>query len=182
MNTFIQIYLAGFALGVILTLSSAYLYYKIAIKRRKKLWTKIINALRAADNAKPDDVVTKRLLEVKAITEKQQELKAILEFPQKSAIDGKYKNGLIREIQFLEDQKNEILVSIVKDGHDPIVATVDTDGSIKDMPLSEYCNIMGLISNEKPQTEETLPPNVRKVGKFTVYSTNKPDGDGGTTH
>ena len=114
----------------------------------------------------------KRMSKVKEITMKQLNLLAQVEAPQKNSLDGKYKNILISEIQSLEEEKIEILRSLIKDNLDLKIVILDEHNQVKTMKLSEYMNLMGL-SNLKDQAQN----NLKSIRKFTIHEGKKLDDD-----
>ena len=138
--------------------------------------------------------VQSRLNEVHEIFAKQHALHAALDMPSKNATHSRYKNGLVGELKELEEKKYNILQSILKDGHDPIIGVVNEDGTKQDMKLSEF---VAQYDGAEPSKEGEFPPAAsakvpeekdeideeldkgKKAGKFVVYSGGgKPD----TTH
>jgi hypothetical protein len=185
-----MIFVLGFLLGVVFTIACVDLYTRYILNKRKKelakrgddikgLMDKVKNAFSKVNT------VTERLGKVKTIIEQQLVIKARLEFPQRSSMDGRHKNTLVSELQELETQKFDILRSILKDGFDPTITTVNEDGGVEDMKLSVFVN--GVDAKNPPASapeyplQENLPPNARQVGKFVVYSKGDDDGSG-TTH
>lgn len=120
--------------------------------------------------------VNDRLKQVRAITEEQLDLLQQADHPQKNGLDGKFKNGLNGKVKELEKEKEEILKSIVTDGHDPLITTTDADGVVTQMKLSSYLANNGIVAVAPKQPE---PPKPRQAGKFTIYKGGKPDD---TTH
>jgi hypothetical protein len=126
-----------------------------------------------------------RMKRVKAIADEQVELSRRADGPQKNSLDGKYKNSLISQMKILDEEKNSILQSILSDGHDPRLKTIDGNGVITEMKLSEFMATMGYVT-QKPTTPPPAakPSGPERMGKFTVYRGGKDDEDGGnnTTH
>lgn len=139
------------------------------------------------DKAPSADTVSDRLKKVKELTNQQLNLQSQAEIPQKNGLDGRYKNGLIKEVKRLEEEKTEILKSIITDGFDPSITTLDESGEVKQMKLSEFMANMG-ITMPKSETEKKLDQALDNVRKFTVHRGGKDDEDGGnegegeTTH
>lgn len=136
---------------------------------------------RLTERVKKNDSIDERLKKVKAITAEQVELQSHASGPQKNALHGKHKNGVIGRIKQLEEEKAEILRSILRDGLDPELTTIDESGVVQKMKLSEYMVFMGYkLEAEKPK-ETPKEARARQLGKFTVYKGGKDDG-GETTH
>ena len=126
--------------------------------------------------------INERLKRVKEITNQQMDLNAQIDGPQKNAMDGKYKNGMISKLKKLEEEKNDVLRSILVDGHDPELTTVDTSGVVTKMKLSEYMAYMGIsVEPVKKETEKKTGLTAERIGRFTVVKGGKND-DSGTTH
>lgn len=134
------------------------------------------------------DDIQKRLDRVGNITSEQIALMQQADGPQRNALDGKHKNLLIKQIKSLEEEKIEIFHSILKDGSDPLIAVKTSEG-ITRMTLTEFMLHEGYAlptpETNKP-TDEQLPMNAKRVGKFIVYSrpetSSLPDDSGETTH
>lgn len=164
MNEQVVIFLLGVVLG-----------YAISIMHMLYLGVKAMN--KKVENAKS---INDRLKRVKEITNEQMDLNAQIDGPQKNAMDGKYKNGMISKLKKLEEEKNDVLRSILVDGHDPELTTVDTTGVVTKMKLSEYMAYMG-ISVEPAKKETKKSTTAERIGRFTVVKGGKND-DSGTTH
>lgn len=128
--------------------------------------------------SKPKQTVNERMKRIKDITDEQLEMMQSIDGPQKNGLDGKYKNGINSQIKLLDEEKNELLCSILEDGHDPEITTMDGSGIVSRMLLSEYMAYMGIKMAPK-KTIET--PKTERIGKFTVVKGGKDDG-GNTTH
>lgn len=118
-----------------------------------------------------------RMKRVKEISVEQLDLASRAEGPQKNALDGKYKNTLIDELKALDEERNSILVSILKDGHDPELTTMDSSGTVSQMKLSEYLAYLGVDLGSKSNDTS----KAEKHHKFMVYKGGKDDGNN-TTH
>lgn len=131
------------------------------------------------ERVKKAESIESRMKRVKEITNEQVELAQRADGPQKNSLDGKYKNGIIREMKRLDEEKNNILKSILTDGHDPELTTIDEAGVVSRMKLSEYMAYMG-IKMDPPKSNQS---KVEQIGKFTVIRGGRDDGGGNnTTH
>lgn len=138
------------------------------------------NKLKALSTDKP--TVDQRMKKVKELVAEQLELSRRADGPQKNGLDGKYKNQLIRQLKALEEEKNDILRSIILDGEDPTLTTMDESGTVTQMKLSEYMAYMGVTMAPKKETvAPKQEPKTERIGKFTVVKGGKDDG-GNTTH
>lgn len=124
--------------------------------------------------------IDSKLKRVKEITAEQLDLQGHASGPQKNALHGRHKNGIIGQIKALEEEKNEILRSILRAGHDPSLTTMDETGTVHQMKLSEYMVYMGITMEPKDQPATPEPTSTQK-SKFTVYKGGKDDG-GETVH
>lgn len=122
--------------------------------------------------------VDERMKRVKELTQEQLLLAQQADGPQKNGLDGKYKNGINRQIKQLDEEKNNILISLIEDGHDLEITTMDSSGIVSKMKLSEYMAYMGIKMQPKKSVEA---PKTERIGKFTVVKGGKDDG-GNTTH
>lgn len=130
------------------------------------------------EKVKKAESIDARMKRVKEITAEQVELASRADGPQKNSLDGKYKNGIIKEMKRLDEEKNTILKSILSDGHDPELTTIDEAGVVSRMKLSEYMAYMG-IKMDPPKQKTT---KVEQIGKFTVIRGGRDDGGDNTTH
>lgn len=142
--------------------------------------TLAVMGMRLSKKMDRTESVSKRMLKVKELTKEQLELQAQTSLPQKNALHGRYKNGVIGRIKELEEEKNTILKSIITDGFDPEITVMDESGVVTSIKLSEYLGQNGITMPPK----ETTPPktNSRQIGKFTVHKGGKDDGGGETVH
>lgn len=124
--------------------------------------------------------ISDRLAKVKELTESQLEMQGAASGPQKNALDGKYKNGLNATISKIEEEKAEILQSILDDGHDPEITVKGPDG-IEKMKLSAFLVQQGYNSAPKSKVEKAI---TKPKNPFTVVKGGKSDdsGDGQTFH
>jgi Na+-translocating ferredoxin:NAD+ oxidoreductase RnfG subunit len=90
-----------------------------------------------------------RLKKVKELTERQAELLAAAEAPQKNALDGLYKNDLVKEAKEIEKEKNNILRSVLQDGFDPPISLLMADGTKTTSKLSEYLSTIPVEEESK---------------------------------
>jgi hypothetical protein len=122
-----------------------------------------------------------KLKRVKEIIEQQLNLKAFIETPQRNALDGKYKNGLIQELKVLEEEKKAIFKSVLDSGADPTITIIKSDGSKTQLKLSEFvADHYGTEPTPDTATQPTITPDGgKKYGKLTLYSN---DDDNGSTH
>jgi hypothetical protein len=190
-------FLLGLIAGV--GLSIAYVFY-VAYRAKNKLEEKVkllkekLNrSIPPADEVKSsedllqqllntrEDVrsIRDRLAKAQEITRQQLDLRDQASQPSKNSMHSKWKNGLIGEINALEEEKKSILESILKDGHDPFVMVLDEEtGSTKKIPLSEF---LGRSSqpktDEQNQTnDENISPAIINKNKFVVIKGGKDDG------
>jgi hypothetical protein len=170
-----------FLLGVLVGAAGIMTYGYAQVKKAKqKLAKKFAEEL----GKETDDVqqgvktVTERLTKAQEITDRQLELLAAAEQPSKNALHSQYKNGLAAEIKDLEEEKMDLLHSIIRDGYDPTL-NVRIDGVPERIKLSAYLARAGVLPPPLPEEDGPKDPNApRKVGKFLVYS----GGNDGTTH
>lgn len=131
----------------------------------------------AKDPKKPS--LESRMKKVKELTNEQMDLLGQLDQPQRNGLDGKYKNQLNAAVKQIEIEKADILRSIIEDGHNPKITTMDPDGVVTEMYLSDFMAEMGLMTPGPAKKEEVKKSSM--VGKFTVHKGGKDDGSG-TTH
>lgn len=163
MNESLSIFFLGIVAGHAFTLLW---FVYLAMKSPKKT---------SATSNKP--TVNERMKRIKEITNEQLDLTRQVDGPQKNGLDGRHKNGMIGKIKRLDEEKNELLKSILLDGYDPELSTVDNAGVVTHMKLSEYMVLMGI----KMEPKKSSSPSIEKAGRFTIVKGGKDDG-GETTH
>lgn len=169
------VFFAGFATGVVgLTTFTLYLGTKSISKKEKA-----ISALKKSNEELKD--MNARMKRVKDIASEMSALSQRIDGPQKNGLDGKFKNNIIGQIKLLDEEKNDLLKSIIRDGHDPEITTLDESGVKTQMKLSEYMAYMGIFMEPKESKPEVKTPRTEQIGKFTVIKGGKDDG-GNTTH
>ena len=105
-----------------------------------------------------------RMDRAKEISNEMSDIASRLDRPQRNALDGKYKNQILARFKALEEEKFEILKSIVKDGFDPELKTTTPDGFVTTMKLSEFLaqnNIF--VEKEPPSTSAPTRPKLSVV-------------------
>jgi hypothetical protein len=173
------ILLVSFILGLILGfVSTVGLVLYLGKKSLSKKLESKLDSLK--DATKKIESVSDRMKKVKDIVSQQLDMQAQATMPQKNGLDGKYKNGLIREIKRLEEEKHEILKSILKDGFDPEITTIDEAGVVTSMKLSQFMADQGIVVQK--EDKQTIKETPKQIGKFTVYKGGRDDGGGETSH
>jgi hypothetical protein len=162
-------YLVGFVNGVL-----ALFFFTIYLGKRS------MDRKRKDSTSSKKDSLYKRMDRVKEIAAEMVDLAMRVEQPQKNSLDGKYKNNLNARFKALEEEKNDILKSILADGFDPELTTVDSSGVVSKMKLSEYMDYVGISAAPKPKTPGEV--KAERMGKFTVFKGGKDDNGGDTTH
>lgn len=167
--TVLAFFILGMVSGACLTIATTVVLGKRILDRNKQ-----------EPATKKPESVNSRMKKVKEITQEQLSLQSGAQGPQKNALHGRYKNGLIGRIKELETEKNDILKSILADGFDPEITVMDEAGVVTNIKLSEFMAQNGITM--PPKQEPVKPaPSAKQVGKFTVYRGGKDDG-GNTTH
>ena len=148
-----------FAGGAGLFLVSIY-FAKKELKKSKAKASEFYKELdKVRDALKRATDVQERVNRVKDITKQQMDMQAQTEMPQKNSLDGHYKNGLTYKIRTLEEEKREILQSILDDGFDPEITTLNAESKMETMKLSEF---MGNKGNTK-SLDEPKPKSKAKL-------------------
>ena len=166
MLEYIVIYLLGVFTGLIAAIAAVLIMGERSLRKK---------GLKSSSKATPA-VVTARMKRVKEITNEQLELYSASSGPQKNGLDGKYKNGLVGRIKELEEEKADILRSIIADGFDPDVTILDDDGQVVTKKLSEFMVDSGINMTSKDSEEAK---RLKQSSRFTLHRGGKDDG---TTH
>lgn len=139
MTEFILGLISGFIAGSSAIIMISILYAKNTIKKTLTSKQELLKDLsKARDVLKKATSVQERMNQVKDLTRDQIDMQMKMELPQKNSLDGKYKNGLSRQIKEIEEEKKSILQSILDDGYDPEISTLNADSKIETMKLSEF--------------------------------------------
>lgn len=182
----LALWLSGFISGFtscILASTTVVLMYFFSLRTKGKKLTEE-NKLKQADHDKKYETIKPRLQAATQIGEKQMELLALTQQPSMNALHSRHKNGLMREVQALEDEKRAILRSILKEGFDPNLNVLDNRGTQTVIKLSDYMAEHGIPLEDTRDAEAPKDakapaddPNaqVRKVGKFFVIKGGKDD-------
>ena len=142
---------------------------------------------RKPDTASPpkpaitDADIRARIRKVKDLTDMQMALQIQTDGPQRNAMDGKFKNTIIKDIKDLEEQKVEILKSIITDGFDPVISVANPDGTVETITLSQFMANKNITMPAAKDANDKVSERKKNLSKFTVYTGGKPDG-GSTTH
>lgn len=180
----IMMYLLGFGMGFGVFI--AYGAYQMGKLKKKKDDLLEEVKKRAADLDAKSSSIKERLAQASKLAQAQADLRSQAEMPSKNSTHSRHKNGLISEIQLLEQQKIDILKTILAEGFNPVITVVHDGGTKQEVPLSEYVSaaqsnvdaLAGGKRNEAPPATTTdggqdMP---KQVGKFFVYKGGKPDG------
>ena len=180
----------GFGMATGATLAISYGLHQV--KKMKKSKQQLLEDIKkkAQELDQKTTSIKERLVKATQIAQTQQELRAQIEMPSKNGLHSKYKNGLMTEIGELEQEKIDILRTILAEGFTPMITVIQDSGHREDVPLSEYIvtaqndvDVMTGNKSEPLSTEPMAPPvgtnEPRQVGKFFVYKGGKDDG---TTH
>lgn len=182
------VFISGVICGVVGAIAfGSYLVKKLEARQKVRL----ADAAKPASTDARKDVkaqkeayarVKPRLDRAAQITQEQADIMNQAEQPSKNSLHSRYKNGLIAQAKLLEEEKTELLRSIIADGFDPEI-TVQTANGIEKMHLSEYLASQGYDLGSKPATNNEAPPasteekkaepSIRKVGKFFVIKGGK---------
>lgn len=179
----IMMYLLGLGMGFgIFVVYGAYQVGKLK-KKKDDLLEEVKR--RAADLDAKSSSIKERLAQASKLAQAQADLRSQAEMPSKNSTHSRHKNGLISEIQLLEQQKIDILKTILAEGFNPVITVVHDGGTKQEVPLSEYVSAaqsnvdaLGGKRDETPTptTTDGGPDLPRQVGKFFVYRGGKPDG------
>jgi len=181
-------YLFFFIIGVLVGAGAFISYGLHEVHKMKKAKQTLLDEVKkkATELEQKTNSIKERLVKASQISQTQTDLRNQAEMPSKNGLHSKYKNGLVAEISELEQEKINILKTIIVDGFNPIITVIQDGGTKEEVPLSDYIaseqQVVDVASGKTP--EETTPaipgPNEpRKIGKFFVYRGGKDDG---TTH
>lgn len=108
------------------------------------------------------------------ICEEQFDILSGMEGPQSGPLHGKHKQQMNIELKRLEEEKMTIFRSILADGFDPKLTTINENGEKETLKLSDFIKKRELISGEQGANQPAQEPKQRKLS--IVKSTeNKED-------
>lgn len=180
-------YVLVFLLGM-LTGSGMFIAYGMWQVRKIRRASKVLAEKIKEEALKIEQKATsikERLTEASNIAKAQLEIRAQIEMPSKNALDSKFKNGLMLELNDMEVKKLDILRTILGDGFDPTITVIKDGGHKEDVPLSMYVaeaqRIVDVaLGKPTSSTSPPLPPieddQPKKVGKFFIYKGGRDDG------
>jgi hypothetical protein len=170
----------GFMWGLIVAVGVGIAYGNYQLRKLNKVKSSLLEDLKKKSASL--ESIRDRLIKASELTQIQSDLRSRAEQPSRNSLDSKYKNGLIGELNRLEQEKISILKSILADGHDPQITVISAGGEKQEMLLSAYvAEVQGIVGEpeKQPLPSEDLAPGVRRVGKFIVVQGGKSDS---TTH
>lgn len=172
--------LSVFVFGFLMGGTSVLAYGAYRFNRYKKAKEKLTEKVKemTKDLESKQESIKERLLKAADITKIQMELRSQQEMPSKNALHSRHKNGLVYEINDLEEQKLSILRSVLGDGFDPMITIINDGGGREEVPLSSYVDRAEKALFEQRGTTPPLPPEKKNVGKFVIYKGGKDDGKG----
>lgn len=176
-------YLLGFGMGF--GAFVAYGAYQMNKLQKKKDGLLQEVKKRAAELDAKSSSIKERLAQASKLAHAQADLRAQAEMPSKNSTHSRHKNGLISEIQLMEQQKLDILRTILAEGFNPVITVVHDGGTKQEVPLSEYVAAAQVNVDALAGKKNEAPPPVatdggsdvpKQVGKFFVYKGGKSDG------
>jgi hypothetical protein len=163
--------LVGFCFGFLCFLG--FQLYKL-YKRGKKLNQELAQLDKEMSNLPPRHMtksVLERLKKAGECTQEQNAIAAQHSMPSSNALHSKYKNQLASRFKQLEEEKLEILRSIVTDGFDPMVMCFNNSTQQnEEILLSEFLKI---ASGESPTQKITDGPEVEPPANVEPESIKK---------
>ena len=128
----------SFILGATVAVGGFIVWGLYRLKKLDKTKDQLMEKLQkhAADLEAGLKGVNERLVKAKELTERQVSMMSQIDQPSKNALHSKYKNDLVYEIRKIEDEKNELLRSILKDGYDPSITILNPDNEKEVIKLS----------------------------------------------
>lgn len=163
-------FIAGFLLGSLATLLIFIWLGRAVLKKQVNKAISSVKSSAKLKNTEGDAMMDK----VRELTLEQLDLKGQLDQPQKNALHGKHKNSISSRIKELEEQKLDLLRKTLALGYDPMIGTIDENGEIQKMKLSEYMVEYGITEKE---TKAETAPAPKKENPFKVIEGGKGDQD-----
>lgn len=143
MGNFI-VFFIGFNLGVLTVCAWAiYAANKIA-KQAKASNSKMETKLKAAFNAaaaavsKEDSSVRQRLNKVQDLTQEQLGILGMMDKPQSGPLEGRNRKYLQAQLTEIEEEKLNLMKSIIKDGFNPKIKILNDQGEVETITLESF--------------------------------------------
>lgn len=163
-------FIVGFLCGaLVIFLTFLWLGRAILKKQVNKIVSSAKGLGKNSTHAEGDAMMDK----VRELTLEQLDLRGQLDQPQKNALHGKHKNGISARIKELEEEKLSLLRQVLASGYDPSIGTIDENGEIKKMKLSEYMAEYDLLDKEVSDKSKTAEKPVKKENPFKVIEGGK---------
>jgi flagellar biosynthesis GTPase FlhF len=164
------VFVFGALVGVSIFMAYAWFQMRKIRNTKHKLVEEIIKKTKEMESKK--NSIQERLIQASDLAKAQSELRAQAEMPSKNALHSRHKNGLVHEIQDMEQRKLDILKTILAEGFDPNITVLNDHGQKDEMPLSSYVdNAQNLLNKHMPP-----PPVDKKTNRFVIYIGGKDDG------
>ena len=182
--TQILAYMLFFLIGAIAG-AATFMYYGLQqVRKMKKTKQTLIDEVKkkTRELEQKTNSIKERLIRAQQIAQTQMDLRAQAEMPSKNGLHSKYKNGLVTEITELEQEKINLLKTIITDGFNPMITIIQDDGTKEEIPLSDYIETAqqsaDIVTGKKPETPplDNAANEPRKIGKFFVYRGGRDDG------
>jgi len=163
-------FIIGFLCGaLVMFLTFLWLGRSVLKKQLNKLVSSAKNASKSPVHAEGDTMMDK----VRELTLEQLDLRGQLDQPQKNALHGKHKNSISARIKELEEEKLSLLRQVLASGYDPLIGTIDENGDIKKMKLSEYMAEYDLLDKEVDDKSKLSEKTAKKENPFKVIEGGK---------
>lgn len=129
-------FILGFGFGIFVVLAFALHNLKKLDKKRAKFAQEL--AISAKDIASKVESAKERINQALDISEQQYALMSGIEGPQSGPLHGKHKMSVSAELKRLEEEKITILKSVLADGYNPKLVTINEEGERESVKLSDF--------------------------------------------
>src|ERR1035437_7104015 len=154
-------FFTGLVWGAVLV----FMYGSYRIEKVKKAKEALLTQIKAkvAEMDKQKESIKDRLIKASELAQTQIVIRGQLEMPSNGALHSKYKNELMHEMQDIEQQKIDILKTILAEGFDPMITIVNDTGTKSEIALSGYVNEAIILLSKSlgdpipPSTDSTNP-------------------------
>jgi hypothetical protein len=160
----------GFILGVICCIVVGIIFVTRELKKLEQTKKNLLEEIAKKRVDAADEKVKgfrDRFLKVDELTKQQLAMLGQLDQPSKNALHSRWKNDINQEIKLMEEEKMDILRSILKDGYDPTLPVLN--GKTQEREHIKLSDFLQRHPVETPKDSEPSEPGIKKVGKFTVY-------------
>lgn len=157
------LFLLGFCMGVLTVFAYGLKSLKKKEQKSKDSLKKMIDEIMGDTSKKQKGIkeMQDRVNKAFDITAQQLDMLAAADGPQSNAIHGKDKNKVIAEVKRLEEEKMNLLKSVLADGYDPKLVTMNEEGEKESIKLSDFLKRKGVNFDSAATSTEPVKTKLK---------------------